>query len=84
MEHIPNMPVGLTMVSSPKMVLQVPAINSKAFESLGVMGAGSRETPRGISRVMCFSDLVKFDDESANAEIVKSSFLARGVRVLTM
>jgi hypothetical protein len=40
------------MVSSPKTLLQVPAISSKALESDGVMGAGSRAVPPGMERVM--------------------------------
>lgn len=46
----PNIPDGLTIVSFPKTCLQVPAINSKLFESEEVMGADSN--PNGASRVM--------------------------------
>lgn len=63
----PNIPDGLTIVSFPKTCLQVPAINSKLFESEGVMGADSN--PDGASRVMW--KLEAFFGEGSKAEMVK-------------
>lgn len=63
----PNIPDGLTIVSFPKTCLQVPAINSKLFESEEVMGAGSN--PDRASRVIW--KLEVFVAEGSKAEIVK-------------
>jgi hypothetical protein len=71
------MPVGATIVFSPKTVLHVPATSSKALLSVGVIGAGSRDIPLRMDKVTWEFDLL---GALSNAERVKLSELTNGVR----
>jgi len=73
----PYIPLGLTIVSFPKICLQVPAISSNALVSLGVMGAGFNDLAPIVDRVTCDDDDL---EESSKADRVKFKDLVTGVR----
>ncbi len=79
-DSLPYIPVGLTMVSSPKMCLVVPAISSKAFVLPGVIGDGSSLLPTSHNAIWKFEAF----GESSKDDTVKLRDLARGFRTETM
>ena len=76
-KHSPNIPVGATIVSSPKTVLHVPAMSLKLGESPEVIGAGSKALRLSCASVMCeLEDL----GEPSKEDMVKLMECASGSR----